>query len=73
MILFTDVKQRSRLAGHVFQSRQKIGASGALDAEKFAAKFRKSIDCAKKLGFPIFELRSLLALQSFPGLDRHDI
>jgi tetratricopeptide (TPR) repeat protein len=43
------------------------------NAEKIETKFRKSIDCAKKLGFPIFELRSLLTLQSSPGFNRHDI
>jgi tetratricopeptide (TPR) repeat protein len=43
------------------------------NAEKIEAKFRKAIDCAKNLGFPIFELRSLLSLQSFLGSSRKNI
>lgn len=42
------------------------------NAEKIEAKFRKAIDCAKKLGFPIFELRCLLSLQSFLGSSRQN-
>jgi tetratricopeptide (TPR) repeat protein len=44
-----------------------------LNTEKIETKFRGSIDCAKKLGFPIFELRGLLTLQNSSGLNRHNI
>ena len=43
------------------------------NAEKIEAKFCRSIDCAKKMGFPVFELRGLLTLQNSSGLNRHDI
>jgi class 3 adenylate cyclase/tetratricopeptide (TPR) repeat protein len=42
-------------------------------AEKVEAKFREAIECARSLGFPIFELRSLLSLQNFLGPNRKDI
>jgi class 3 adenylate cyclase/predicted ATPase len=42
-------------------------------AEKVEAKFREAIECARSLGFPIFELRSLLNLQKFLGSNRKDI
>jgi DNA-binding transcriptional MerR regulator len=42
-------------------------------AENVEAKFRESIECARKLGFPLFELRGLLSLQNFLGLNRKDI
>jgi len=40
------------------------------NTERIEVKFREAIDCAKKLGFPIFELRGLLSLQSFLGPSR---
>jgi class 3 adenylate cyclase/tetratricopeptide (TPR) repeat protein len=42
-------------------------------AEKVEAKFREAIERARNLGFPIFELRSLLSLQNFLGPNRKDI
>jgi tetratricopeptide (TPR) repeat protein len=42
-------------------------------AEEVEAKFREAIECARSLGFPIFELRSLLSLQNFLGPNRKDI
>jgi tetratricopeptide (TPR) repeat protein len=45
----------------------------AQSAEKIEAKFREAVECARKLGFPIFELRGLLSLQSFLGPHRKDI
>ena len=42
-------------------------------AENVEKKFRKSIECARNLGFPIFELRGLLSLQNFLGAKRKDI
>jgi class 3 adenylate cyclase/tetratricopeptide (TPR) repeat protein len=41
--------------------------------ETVEAKFRGAIECAKTLGFPVFELRGLLSLQSFLGPGRKDI
>jgi tetratricopeptide (TPR) repeat protein len=43
------------------------------DEEKVEAKFRGAVACAKTLGFPVFELRGLLSLQSFLGPGRKDI
>ena len=42
-------------------------------ARNIEAKFREAIECARKLGFPIFELRGLLSLQNFLGPDRKDL
>jgi len=42
-------------------------------AEKVEAKFREAIERARNLGFPIFELRSLLSLQNFLGPNRKDL
>ena len=42
-------------------------------AENVEEKFRESIECARKLGFPIFELRGLLSLQNFLGPNRKDL
>ena len=42
-------------------------------AEKVEKKFRESIECARNMGFPIFELRGLLSLQKFLGANRKDI
>ena len=42
-------------------------------AENVEKKFRESIECARNLGFPIFELRGLLSLQNFLGAKRKDI
>ncbi len=41
--------------------------------ELIEAKFRSAVECAQKLGFPIFELRGLLSLQAFLGPRRQDI
>lgn len=43
------------------------------DPAKVQAKFHDSIECAKKMGFPIFELRGLVSLKKFLGQDRQDI
>ena len=45
----------------------------AENEEDVEAKFRNSVECARKLGFPVFELRALLSLQSFLGPHRKDI
>jgi hypothetical protein len=42
-------------------------------ARNIEAKFREAIECERKLGFPIFELRGLLSLQNFLGPDRKDL
>ncbi|MGH6725283.1 MAG: ATP-binding protein [Pseudolabrys sp.] len=41
--------------------------------ELIEAKFRGSVECAQRLGFPIFELRALLGLQNFLAARRHDV
>ena len=45
----------------------------AENEEDVEAKFRNSVECARKLGFSVFELRALLSLQSFLGPQRKDI
>jgi class 3 adenylate cyclase/predicted ATPase len=45
----------------------------SLSTELIEAKFRGAVECARSLGFPIFELRGLLSLQAFLGPDRRDI
>jgi hypothetical protein len=46
---------------------------GRLDRTKIEAKFLDSIECAKKMGCPIFELRGLVSLKNFLGTSRQDI
>jgi len=41
--------------------------------ESIEAKFRGSVECAQRLGFPIFELRALLGLQKFRGPRQQDV
>jgi len=43
-----------------------------LHPDAIEAKFRDSAECARKLGFPIFELRALLGLQNFLAGRRRD-
>jgi class 3 adenylate cyclase/tetratricopeptide (TPR) repeat protein len=45
----------------------------AQSAEKIEAKFREAVESARKLGFPVFEFRTLLSLQDFLGPNRKDI
>lgn len=47
-------------------------ASGPRDYDAIAAKFRNSIECAQRLGFPTFELRGLLSLRDFLGTKQGD-
>jgi class 3 adenylate cyclase/predicted ATPase len=41
--------------------------------ETVETKFRGAVECARTLGFPIFELRALVGLQAFLGARRRDI
>ena len=46
---------------------------GLSDPGKIEAKFRDSIECAKKMGFPVFELRGLVSLKNFLGPNGQDV
>ncbi len=49
-----------------------VCASGQRNHDAITAKFRNSIECAQRLGFPIFELRGLLDLHDFLGTKQRD-